>query len=76
MERPVPVGTLALMAAKASQRDRKDFVIQVRVTPEQRQAMTDAAEREGLSLSTWIRYVALKVAAGELVPALKPPVKR
>jgi mobilization protein NikA len=41
---------------------RKSDLIRIRVTEEQRQLFTDAAEREGLDLSSWLRRVGLKAA--------------
>jgi len=34
----------------------------MRVSAEQKQALTKAAEREGLELSAWLRQVGLRVA--------------
>jgi uncharacterized protein (DUF1778 family) len=47
----------------------KDDVVRMRVTAEQKQALTDAAARDGLELSAWLRQLALR-AAGAL-PARK-----
>jgi uncharacterized protein (DUF1778 family) len=43
--------------------DRKEDVIQIRVTAEQRQKLKDAADRRGLDLSSWLRMVGLQAAA-------------
>jgi uncharacterized protein (DUF1778 family) len=43
----------------------KDDVVRMRVSGEQKQALTAAAEREGLELSAWLRQLALR-AAGAL----------
>ena len=43
----------------------KDDVVRMRVTAEQKRAMEDAASREGLELSAWLRQLALR-AAGAL----------
>ena len=43
----------------------KDDVVRMRVTTEQKQALTDAANRAGLELSQWLRQTALR-AAGAL----------
>lgn len=43
-------------------RDMKSQNIEVRVTPDEKAAMRSAAEREGLSLSSWVRSVLLKAA--------------
>ena len=50
---------------KKPARVTKDDVVRMRVTVEQKQALTDAAEREGLELSAWLRQLALR-AAGAL----------
>jgi uncharacterized protein (DUF1778 family) len=46
----------------------KNETVRMRVSPEHKQAMTSAAERDGLDLSAWLRRVALK-AAGALPEA-------
>jgi uncharacterized protein (DUF1778 family) len=43
----------------------KDDVIRMRVTAEQKAAITAAAERDGLEVSAWLRQLALR-AAGAL----------
>lgn len=43
----------------------KDDVVRMRVTAEQKQALMDAASRDGLELSAWLRQLALR-AAGAL----------
>ena len=43
----------------------KDDVVRMRVSAEQKQALTTAAERDGLELSAWLRQLALR-AAGAL----------
>jgi uncharacterized protein (DUF1778 family) len=46
-------------------RKRKEDVVRMRVTLEQKQALVAAAEREGLDVSAWLRQLALR-AAGAL----------
>lgn len=46
----------------------KDDVVRMRVTADQKQALTEAANRSGLELSTWLRQLALR-AAGTLPDA-------
>ncbi len=46
----------------------KSDVIRIRVTAEQKKALTDAAEREALELSAWLRQLGLR-AAGVLPEA-------
>lgn len=40
----------------------KDEVVRMRIPAEQKQALIDAAAREGLELSTWLRQLALRAA--------------
>lgn len=42
--------------------DRKDEVIRVRVTAEQKAALTAAATRAGSDVSTWLRMVGIREA--------------
>jgi len=46
----------------------KDDMVRMRVSAEQKQALTAAAERSGLELSAWLRQLALR-AAGALPEA-------
>ena len=41
---------------------KKDEILRVRITAEQKAALIAAAEREGLELSTWLRQLALRAA--------------
>jgi hypothetical protein len=43
---------------------RKEEVIKVRVTIEQKTTLTEAASRDGLEVSTWLRSLGLRAAAG------------
>ena len=49
---------------KAGTRERKEESIRIRVTEEQKRVLTEAAEREGLDVSTWLRFLGLRAAAG------------
>lgn len=40
----------------------KDEVVRMRVTSEQKAAITAAAERDGLEVSQWLRQIALRAA--------------
>lgn len=40
----------------------KDDVVRVRIPGEQKQALQEAAAREGLDLSAWLRQLALRAA--------------
>lgn len=51
--------------AKSPKRGTKDDVVRMRVTADQKQALADAAARDGLELSAWLRQLALR-AAGAL----------
>ena len=46
---------------------RKEEMLRIRVTSEQKKAFMEAAARAGLDLSAWLRVVALR-AAGLLEP--------
>jgi len=46
----------------------KDDVVKMRVSAEEKQALTAAAERDGLKLSAWLRQLSLR-AAGALPEA-------
>jgi uncharacterized protein (DUF1778 family) len=46
----------------------KDDVVRLRISAEQKQALTVAAARDGLDLSAWLRQLALR-AAGVLPAA-------
>lgn len=48
--------------------DMKTDTLEVRVTPDEKLTIRTAAEREGLSLSTWVRMVVLKAAASLGLP--------
>jgi hypothetical protein len=50
---------------RSTKPDAKDDVVRMRVTAEQKRALTDAAARDGLELSAWLRQLALR-AAGAL----------
>jgi uncharacterized protein (DUF1778 family) len=40
----------------------KDDVVRMRISATQKQALTEAAERDGLELSAWLRQLALRAA--------------
>jgi hypothetical protein len=44
--------------------DRKEEVIKIRVTTDQKATLTEAASRDGLDVSSWLRSLGLRVAAG------------
>ncbi len=43
---------------------RKETSIRIRVTAEQKRILAEAAEREGLEVSTWLRSLGLRAATG------------
>lgn len=53
---------IRLPRAQRVSKPRKDDVVRMRVTAEQKQALNEAAEREGLELSAWLRQAALRAA--------------
>jgi uncharacterized protein (DUF1778 family) len=44
---------------------RKEEVIRIRVTAEQKRLLIEAAERDGLDVSAWLRLLGLRTAVGE-----------
>lgn len=50
---------------------RKDDVVRMRVPAIQKQALVEAAAREGLELSAWLRQLALRAAG--VLPESEPP---
>jgi hypothetical protein len=50
---------------KKPPKTRKDDVVRMRITAEQKRALLAAAARDGLELSAWLRQLALR-AAGAL----------
>jgi uncharacterized protein (DUF1778 family) len=56
---------MAKQTRKAKPKALKDDVVRMRVSAEHKQALLDAAAREGLELSAWLRQLALR-AAGTL----------
>jgi uncharacterized protein (DUF1778 family) len=49
--------------AKVGKRELKEESIRIRVTEEQKRMLTEAAEREGLDVSTWLRFLGLRAAS-------------
>ena len=49
----------------------KDEVVRMRVTLAQKEAMTAAAELDGLELSAWLRQLALRAAGALPIPETK-----
>jgi hypothetical protein len=44
--------------------ERKEAVIKIRVTDEQKEILTEAASKDGLDVSSWLRSLGLRAAAG------------
>jgi len=53
---------MAKAVGKRPAKALKDDVIRMRVTREQKRALTEAADRAGLELSAWLRQLALREA--------------
>jgi uncharacterized protein (DUF1778 family) len=53
---------MAQSKKKAPEKPKKDDVIRMRVSAEQKEAIVAAAERDGLELSQWLRRLALREA--------------
>jgi hypothetical protein len=53
-------GTVKRRKPKAQ---RKEATIQIRLTAEQKRVLTDAAERAGLDVSSWLRNLGLTSAS-------------
>ncbi len=47
---------------------RRETVVKVLVTNDEYSALQASAERAGVSLSTWLRLVAMKATAAETAP--------
>jgi uncharacterized protein (DUF1778 family) len=50
------------VAYKKAKRDRKEEVIRLRVTTEQKEAMVEAAKKQGLDISAWLRFLGMTAA--------------
>lgn len=50
------------MKRRKPRAERKEEMVRLRVTKEQKKAFTEAAARAGLDLSAWLRVVALRAA--------------
>jgi uncharacterized protein (DUF1778 family) len=55
---------------------RKEQLVQIRVTAEQKQIMTEAADRVGLDLSSWLRQLGLKAAEATSSTQIKSRMRR
>jgi uncharacterized protein (DUF1778 family) len=51
------------MKGKQAKRQRKDELIQLRVTGEQKRTLMEAAQARGLELSAWLRSLGLREAS-------------
>jgi uncharacterized protein (DUF1778 family) len=47
---------------RKSEDERKELLIRVRVTVEQKRVLTDAAEKAGLDVSSWLRAIGIERA--------------
>jgi uncharacterized protein (DUF1778 family) len=57
------VATLLPMKRRKPKAERKDEVIRLRVSPDQKRTMMQAAQAAGLELSAWLRSLGLREAA-------------
>src|SRR5713226_4178452 len=48
---------------RTDRRERKEQSIRIRVTEEQKRVLAEAAEREGLDVSTWLRSLGLRAVS-------------
>jgi uncharacterized protein (DUF1778 family) len=48
---------------RKAKENRKEQLVQIRVTAEQKRIMTEAADQVGLDLSSWLRQLGLKAAS-------------
>lgn len=55
-------------ARPSAGKKRKDEVVRMRIPADQKQALIDAAAREGLELSAWLRQLALRAAGALPMP--------
>jgi uncharacterized protein (DUF1778 family) len=53
---------IVAMKRRKSDNERKDFVVRLRVTADQKEFLMKASEQVGLDLSNWIRFIALREA--------------
>jgi hypothetical protein len=53
---------MATKKRKAPVKQRKDEVVRMRIPAEHKQALIEAAARDGLELSAWLRQLALRAA--------------
>ena len=58
---------MAKQMRKPKSKTLKDDVVRMRVSAEHKQVLLDAAAREGLELSQWLRQLALRAAGA--IPA-------
>lgn len=56
------VATVGPMRRRKPKAERKEDVVRVRLTAEQKDALTRAAKKAGLDVSGWIRSIALREA--------------
>jgi uncharacterized protein (DUF1778 family) len=58
------------------EQNRKEQLVQIRVTAEQKRTMAEAAERVGLDLSSWLRQLGLKAATAVSSTEFNGPKRR
>ena len=65
-------------ARRKPKSERKEEVLRIRVSKEQKNALASAAKKDGLDLSTWLRSLALKAVnlGGEASDGALPRKRR
>lgn len=64
------------MKRRKPRQHRKEQLVQIRVTAEQKRIMTEAADRVGLDLSSWLRQLGLKAAGAPTSTESKGQLQR
>ena len=64
------------MKRRKPPQNRKEQLVQIRVTAEQKRIMTEAADTAGLDLSSWLRQLGLKAANEARLAEAKRPLRR
>lgn len=56
---------VSMVKRRKRKAERKEELIRVRVTADQKSAFVEAAEKEGLDVSSWLRRLGMRAVAGE-----------
>lgn len=60
MAKPKTAPTPAPVKRRKPEKARKDDQIRIRLTAEQKEAFTEVAERAGLDVSSWLRWLGVR----------------